>query len=361
MSSRAKRRTRALLPPAVLLALGLAAGLGGCGSVPFQRLGGYVCVPCTDLAAPAGDAFSAATLSGTRWLYQLQGASPAQIQATDFDIVVLDYSRDGSDEGRYSAAEMADIRASGTARQALAYLSIGEAEDYRWYFDPGWLYPFGGQPNGSAPPWLARTNPDWEGNYKVQYWSDAWQQIVLGYLDRIIDDGFDGVYLDIVDAFEYWSDEDNGEGYSISEAEAAVRMINFVKRLARHARVERGKADFLIVPQNGERILDYDTGLQYLGAGDYLAAISGIGVEDLYYMETSPIPSGETAGRRTYLDAVLAAGKKVLAVDYVDNGSRPVGAVVTAFRTSALADGYLPYAARTDRELDEINTFPGQP
>jgi cysteinyl-tRNA synthetase len=320
-----------------------------------------VFVPCTDLAAPAANAFSADTPTGTRWMYQLQDATAAQIAATGFDIVVMDYSRDGSDEGRYSTAEMTDIRTGGTARQVLAYLSIGEAEEYRYYFDPGWVRPFGGQPNGSAPAWLARENPAWEGNYEVQYWSESWQQVVLGYLDRIIDDGFDGVYLDIVDAFEYWSDAENGEGYALREAEAAVRMINLVKRIAAHARIVRGKPGFLVVPQNGERILDYDTGLQYLGAGDFLATISGIGVEDLYYMGTSPIPSGETGARTTRLDAIAGAGKKVMVVDYVDNGARPVGAVVAQFRAAALGDGYLPYAARVDRELDEINTFTGQP
>ena len=51
----------------------------------------------------------------------------------------------------------------------------------------------------------------------------------------------------------------------------------------------------------------------------------------------------------------------MLVVDYVDDGSRPVDDVVTQFRDSAQVDGYLPYAARTDRELDEINTFTGQP
>jgi cysteinyl-tRNA synthetase len=357
---RSRGRAASFLPP-VLLALGLAVGSSGCGPVPLQRLGGYVCVPCTDLAAPAVNAFTAATLAGTKWLYQLQGATAEGIRATGFDIVVMDYSGDGSEDGRYSAAEMAEIQNDGIAREALAYLSIGEAEDYRYYFDPGWVYPFGGQPNGSAPCWLARTNPDWAGNYKVQYWSDAWQQVILGYLDRIIDDGFDGIYLDIIDAFEYWGDSDNGEGYFLSEEEAAVRMINFVKRIAHHARTVRGKADFRIIPQNGERILDYDTGLQYLGAGDYRATISGLGIEDLYFMETSPIPAGETAERKTYLDAITDAGKQVLVVDYVDDGSRPVDSVVTQFRTLALGDGYLPYAAQTNRELDEINTFTGQP
>ena len=42
-------------------------------------------------------------------------------------------------------------------------------------------------------------------------------------------------------------------------------------------------------------------------------------------------------------------------------GSRPVSTLVTQFRATTLGDAYLPYAARSDRELDEINTFPGQP
>ncbi len=54
-----------------------------------------------------------------------------------------------------------------------------------------------GQPTSAAPCWLGRTNPDWEGNHKVQYWSEDWQRIVIDYLDRIIADGFDGIYLDI--------------------------------------------------------------------------------------------------------------------------------------------------------------------
>ena len=77
-------------------------------------------MPCTDLAGPSADAPSAATPAGTRWLYQLQSAAANQIAATGFDIVVMDYSRDGSDQGRYSAAEMADIRTGGTAREVLA-------------------------------------------------------------------------------------------------------------------------------------------------------------------------------------------------------------------------------------------------
>jgi len=42
----------------------------------------------------------------------------------------------------------------------------------------------------------------------VRYWVAAWQDIVYGndnsYLKKIRDAGFDGVYLDIIDAFEYF-------------------------------------------------------------------------------------------------------------------------------------------------------------
>jgi len=82
----------------------------------------------------------------------------------------------------------------------LSYMSIGEAEDYRYYWQPTW--------NTSKPEWLESENPDWPGNFKVKYWYKSWQEIIYGnngsYLKKIIDAGYDGVYLDIIDAFEYF-------------------------------------------------------------------------------------------------------------------------------------------------------------
>ena len=306
---------------------------------------------CTDTAEPAGNAFSAYTPPGSSWLYQLQNADPAEIGTADFDILVIDYSRTGSEEGRYTAAEMETLktRSSGPPRTVLSYLSIGEAEDYRFYFDPSWTGGIANQPSDEAPCWLGQTNPDWKGNYKVQYWSGDWQQIILAYLDRIIEDGFDGVYLDIIDAYEYWADEGNGEGFTISEEEAAHRMINFVKRIAYHARFDRGVSNFMVFPQNGEGILDYDT-------GDYLNTINGIGIEDLYYWETEKIPPETTAYRKNHIDRISVAGKTVLVVDYVDagEGSNANTGRIAEFQAQAEADGFIPFPATTDRELASI-------
>lgn len=82
----------------------------------------------------------------------------------------------------------------------IAYMSIGEAEDYRYYWQTEWEI--------NPPSWLAEENPNWPGNYKVRYWDLAWQEIIYGndnsYLKKILDAGFDGVYLDIIDTFEYF-------------------------------------------------------------------------------------------------------------------------------------------------------------
>jgi cysteinyl-tRNA synthetase len=85
----------------------------------------------------------------------------------------------------------------------FCYLSIGEAEDYRYYWQPDW--------NNNKPDWLGAENPDWAGNYKVKYWHKSWQDIIYGnnhsYLQKILDAGFNGVYLDIIDAFEYFEEK----------------------------------------------------------------------------------------------------------------------------------------------------------
>ena len=81
-------------------------------------------------------------------------------------------------------------------------MSIGEAEDYRYYWDDSW--------KRGSPEWLEAENLRWRGNFVVRYWDPEWKSIVFGnaeaYLDRIIAAGFDGVYLDIIDGYEYFEE-----------------------------------------------------------------------------------------------------------------------------------------------------------
>jgi cysteinyl-tRNA synthetase len=340
-------RASLLSPVAALLLAG--ALLVGCDGGDDTAGGGI----CTDVAA-SYDATTGQAPSAGNLLYQLQNGVIAQIAASGFDVVVMDYSSDGSDAGAYSASDLDTLGAAGIV--ALAYFSIGEAESYRYYFDQSWIESSGElQPTASAPCWLGRTNPDWAGNYKVQHWSDAWQTILMAYLDRIVDAGFDGVYLDIIDGYEYWSDAENGEGFALAEAVAAERMINLVRRIGHHARITRGVSGFYVFPQNGEPILEYD------GNGGFLQTVSGIGVEDVFYDETTAQSAAFTTFRLGYLEQFVGAGKLVLSTDYVDDGSGSGAntARIADFIAQAEAEGFLPYAALSDRALDEINTIPG--
>ena len=128
----------------------------------------------------------------------------AALRATNYDAFIIDLFFDDADLGQvaFTSAEIDSLKTkpNGGGRLVIAYMSIGEAEDYRYYWNAAWT--------ATPPSWLIEENPDWPGNYKVEYWDPAWQAVLFGndtsYLKRILDAGFDGVYLDIIDAFEYF-------------------------------------------------------------------------------------------------------------------------------------------------------------
>lgn len=122
------------------------------------------------------------------------------MRATNYDMVIVDLFYEGTDELTPTEVTSVKVKDNGGARLVIAYMSIGEAEDYRYYWQSEW--------ETDPPDWLTEENPDWPGNYKVRYWDDDWQNIIYrddnSYLQRILDAGFDGVYLDLIDAFEYF-------------------------------------------------------------------------------------------------------------------------------------------------------------
>jgi cysteinyl-tRNA synthetase len=273
------------------------------------------------------------------FVYQLQRIDLKALGETKFDLVIMDYSRDGSDAERFTAGEIAALKDSpGGPKTVLSYMSIGEAEDYRWYWQRSWDRDRDGRPDAGAPPWLGRSNPDWPGNYKVRYWDPAWQQIVYDYVDKILAAGYDGVYLDIVDAYEYW--QPGGPGapdYPGAEAE----MVAFVKSIATYARVTQNHPGFRVFVQNAEELSRHP---------DYVQAVSGIGKEDLFYDGNRRQPADEVRWSVRQLDRFKETGKPVLVTDYVTRSAR-----IDAFYEKAQARGYVPYATRRDLDALTIN------
>ena len=261
--------------------------------------------------------------------YQLQRARPEWIGETAFDLVVVSIAAAGN-----SAEVIPALKNSpGGEKIVLCYMSIGQAENYRWYWQANWPQ--------NPPDWLDKADTTWAGDYWVKYWYPEWQQIIYGspesYIDRIIDLGFDGAYLDRVDAYQYYLER--------GRESAAREMVAFILNFTKYAREK--KPGFGIFPQNAEEL-----GILY---PKYLQQMNGIGVEDLYYgypRDHEPSPADRTAEREAILDQWVAAGKLVLTIDYT---ARPEQ-IADAYGR-ALAHGYVPYV--TDRSLGRLRINPG--
>ena len=107
----------------------------------------------------------------SNWGYQLQGLSgaplnPSALAALDFDLIVTDFSRDGSEAAKFTTAEVTAIKADAVA---VSYISIGEASEFRSFWNAAWTT--NGDASGDktvlAPDWLGPTNPDWPDRKSV--------------------------------------------------------------------------------------------------------------------------------------------------------------------------------------------------
>ncbi len=266
------------------------------------------------------------------WAYWLQEIDLTELGASAFDLVVIDYSSNGGASGEWTKAEIETLRNRGGEQPKLiiAYLSIGEAEDYRFYWQEGWT--------PGNPDWLGEENPNWPGNYLVKYWEDDWQTIVYDYLDRILAQGFDGVYLDKVDSC--WDHE--------GDYPAAPRwMVDFVREISEYGSSKRD--EFITIVQNAAPLAaDFP---------EHPGNVEGIGQEAPYFFDTdiprSENPTDEYQGRielEEDLDRFLTAGGIVLTVDYCDEQAN----IDYAYQRSA-GKGYIPYCTVVDLNELRIN------
>ena len=255
-----------------------------------------------------------------RWAYQLQNIDMKELMERQLDLLVLEPFPDGESEPGISTSDLNALQEHGTV--VMAYLSIGEAEDYRDYWNTSWVH--------NAPIWLEDENPRWPGNFRVQYWNDDWQALIEKSLQQKIEAGFDGVYLDLVDAYEYFESQ--------NRPRAREEMVDFVLKLAQKAR--KRKPDFKIYAQNAEELT--------LDAG-YLAALDGLGREELHFgyegRDNVATPDHIAQQMKTHLTRAKEAGKVVLTIEYTDQPEQIKSTLDVSVET-----GFLPYFA--PRDLD---------
>lgn len=260
----------------------------------------------------------------SRWGCQYQNIDLDAVARSDLDLIVLDPIVEGN---RLQIADDSPLRRKpgGARRLVFAYLSVGEAESYRPYWRASW--------RTESPPWLGTENPHWPGSFAVRYWDPAWRDLVLGpdgALDRVIAAGFDGVFLDRVDAYGDWP----GEGLRAQRAMSAL-VQSIAERL--RARTPKG----LIISQNAEPLL---------ADASFREAIDAVSKESLLYNLRGPgQPNTEedVAWSLHYLKQAQSAGLPVFAIEYLDD---PALCAKALARLTAL--GMVPFFGR--RLLDTL-------
>jgi cysteinyl-tRNA synthetase len=252
----------------------------------------------------------------TSWGYQLQDIKPGVIARTSYDLVVIDYA---GDDGPFSKAQIEQMKRKpdGSRRLVISYMSIGEAENYRPYWNKAW--------KSQPPTWLGKENRDWHGNYGVRFWEDEWQSIIFDYAEKIVAAGFDGVYLDKVDEFEEMGRKDD--------------MVEFVRRIA--ARVKAQQPGFLVISQNGDALIPNKR---------FRDIVDAFAREDLFLGEDDDGKPNKSAGIKesiARLKLLAMEQKPVLVVEYPRNAQQ-----AEQVRREISALGFI--GLTTGRELDAV-------
>jgi len=291
----------------------------------------------------------------SHFMYQIQGLETAgavdALAATHYDLLVLEPTNTFVGEESFDAASMvATLKASADSRGGnklvIAYVDVGQAEDYRTYWQPGWVPPTASE--RGEPDFLITVDPDgWSGNYPVAYWDQRWIDIMIdnpdSVLNQVIDAGFEGIYMDWVEAYD---DEFVIEAASDDQVNAADEMVDFIDHLRTVAQAR--DPEFLIVQQNAPFLIEESTGLTEV--------IDGLSMEDTWFLGQADVDWGDPLGgdipqtAEGYTTELLleayqlyqAAGITVWTVDYC----LEVGNAVHVYNESP-ARGFVPLATQT--------------
>lgn len=303
----------------------------------FAFLVGGLNLLCTSQFSFAEKVSSAQTASPAwtsvrSFAIQLQNGKPEELARSPFQMIVMDPTRDGTDATSYTPAEIQSIRAGNNHKPklVLGYLSVGEAENYRSYWQKDWKH--------QRPEWIGPQDPDWKGDFKVKFWEAPWHTLMEKEVDRLIDQGFDGVFLDVVDAGEFWADPDRK---TAQRPTAEREMVDFVKSLAAYA--HKRNPSFGIFPNGAENLGRFH---------DYVATVSGIFREDIWYYGNRPNKPSEIKETLAALEPFQKAHKPIFAIDYVTQPDK-----IDDFYAKAKSTGFIPYA--TVRNLEKLTINPG--
>lgn len=284
------------------------------------------------------------------WAYQIDGleepGSIDSICASHYDLIVMDQQRSISGSEDYNTrGDVARIHNSqnsrGGKKLVVAYIDIGQAESYRTYWQNGWQV--------GSPSWILEPDPDgWNNGYNVKFWSPEWKSIVKQYVAKIIDDGFDGIYLDWLMIYDSPAVH---QAAQLEGKDATAELTSFVSELSDYARGRQ--KGFIFIAQNAAEMGEYP---------DYVKLFDAIAQEDIWYDGNGDPDNGGSQGdwqvdpsdSQLYVEQLAKwkeAGKPVFDVEYASIAEN----VSRAYSLGA-HNGFRTYT--TLRLLDKLSGTP---
>lgn len=116
------------------------------------------------------------------WAYYLKDPVLLAIETAPFSLFVIDVENENT---VFTKKQISKLQKT---KKVFAYLSLGDAEDYRSYWKPLW--------NQKKPKWLGNEHPLWKGNFSVQdLLNKEWLEITKQQLDNVISVGYDGIVI----------------------------------------------------------------------------------------------------------------------------------------------------------------------
>lgn len=156
----------------------------------------------------------------------------AAIGASPVDMVI-------TGGGSYDSPLNRAIADPGDNKLIFGYLDVSEAGAY--------MYPeFFSQ--GSLPAWFGKEHTGFPGLYTVQYWQPQWEQALLSRIDTIIARGYDGVFLDVLDGNNFWS-QGNSLG-NTAYPDALPALTTLLSHIHAHVQAKQLARPFYLLGNN---------------------------------------------------------------------------------------------------------------
>jgi cysteinyl-tRNA synthetase len=215
------------------------------------------------------------------WAYNLTDMNFDRIKNSKYDLVILETEKD---KKHLSENVVKNIKS--TNKTVFAYVSLGQAEKYRAYWKSSW--------NKKLPPWMGDKNRIWKGVYDVnELTNQEWLAISYKIIDKVIENGFDGVLI-----------------AGLDDNKNQTEVANFVSIISKYAKSKVN--NFKIFVQDTEELVNNK---------NFINNIDGVVRQSVYYEMLSTKPRSEK-----YINSVLEnlkalrnKEKTVLIVEYVNS------------------------------------------